>query len=45
MGNAWVSSERATHDAAMREGTLSDRKMERGGDSKEERPRGLMNAD
>lgn len=44
MGNASVSSERATHDAAMREGTLSDGKMERGRDS-EERPRGLMNAD
>lgn len=29
MGDARVSSERATHDAAMREGTLSDREMER----------------
>lgn len=44
MGNAWLSSERATHDAAMRAGTLSGRKMERGRDS-EERPCGLMNAD
>lgn len=45
MGNAWVSSEWATHDAAMREGTLSDGEMERRGRHSEERPRGLMNAD
>lgn len=44
MGNARVSSEQATHDAAMREGTLSDRETERERDS-EEKPCGLMNAD
>lgn len=43
MGNAWVSSEQATHDASMRRGTLGDR-MERERDLRE-RPHGLMNAD